>query len=64
MKNVPRLSLWIASEFQSKAKAQLKLKPLEVFYKKVFLKISRNSQETSYVEVSFLMKLQACLQLH
>ena len=38
MKNVPRLSLWIASEFQSKAKAQLKLKPLEVFYKKGVLK--------------------------
>ena len=34
--------------------------PLEVFYeKKVFLKISQNSQENSSVRVSFFIKLQA-----
>ena len=32
--------------------------------KKVFLEISQNSQESTCVRVSFLMKLQAGLQLH
>ena len=31
----------------------------EVFYKKVFLKISQNSQESTSARVSFLIKLQA-----
>ena len=30
-----------------------------VLWKKVFLKISQNSQENSFVRVSFLIKLQA-----
>ena len=30
---------------------------------KVFLEISQNSQENTYARVSFLIKLQACLQL-
>ena len=32
--------------------------PQEVFYKKVFLKISQNSQENTCAGVSFLIKLQ------
>ena len=40
--------------------------PPEVFYKeKVFLEISQNSQESTCIRVSFLMKLQALgLQLY
>ena len=38
---------------------------LEVFCKKVFLKIPQNSQENTCARVSFLMKLQASgLQLY
>ena len=33
--------------------------PRDVFCKKVFLNISQNSQENTYVTVSFLIKLQA-----
>ena len=32
----------------------------EVFYKKVFLKVSQNSQENTCARISFLIKLQAC----
>ena len=47
-----------------------KSKPLQkqssrgVLSKKVFLKISQNSQENTCARVSFLIKLQACLQLY
>ena len=34
-------------------------KPPEVFYKKVFLKNSQNSEENTCARVSFLIKLQA-----
>ena len=36
----------------------------DVFCKKVFLEISQNSQENTCARVSFLIKLQACLQLY
>ena len=37
----------------------IRKEPPEVFYNKVLLKISQNSQGNSYAGVSFLVKLQA-----
>ena len=40
-------------------RSHLQKQPAEVFYKKLFLKISQNSQENTCTRVSFLIKLQA-----
>ena len=42
-----------------KSQSPFKSSRPEVFFKKVFLEISQNSQESTCVRVSFLIKLQA-----
>ena len=42
-----------------KSQSAFKSSRPEVFFKKVFLEISQNSQESTCVRVSFLIKLQA-----
>ena len=49
----------LISKFQNKAILYTQKQPLEVFCKKVFFKISQNSQENTCAKVSFLIKLQA-----
>ena len=44
--------------FQKKKKASPIFSEAEVFYKKVFLEISQNSQENTFARASFLIKLQ------
>ena len=38
----------------------LQMQPAEVFYKKMFLKISQNSRQNTCARASLLIKLQTC----